>query len=240
MQHERNATADFHYDLWQLSFCSVAHLHAFEEGYAEEREDEDGSGAKIGSKEWLKAWKQAIIKKSSEEGFQDKAIRVTVSLISVAIMLIMLYGAIGLLSGQGVKQLPCETTRELARARCPPDAGWLRACPLVRLSCWFPSSWLVFPPSSCPPACPRAKSYIAAYMCVSLAACKPACSSIRVARTRRTMSERCAVPKLKSVRQQHVLVRMHRWLGWCQLRKRLRRMPRVTLPKWRCMCQRAQ
>lgn len=84
-------------------------------GYASDDEDEEGSRAKIGSKEWLKARKQAIIKKSTEEGFQDRAIRIVGSAIVFLVMIVMLYGAIGLLSGDGVKQLPCETIRKFAR-----------------------------------------------------------------------------------------------------------------------------
>jgi trimethylamine:corrinoid methyltransferase-like protein len=91
---------------------SVAHLRAFEEGDAGGDEDED-EVTKIGSKEWLAARKRHIIKKTSEEGFQDRAIRCIASAIAFVFMLLMLYGAIGLLSGDGVEQYPCETIRAL-------------------------------------------------------------------------------------------------------------------------------
>ena len=86
-----------------------------------EDEDEEENRAKIGSKEWLKARKRAIIRKSNEEGFQDRAIRIVGSAIVVIVMLVMLYGAIGLLSGDGVQQLPCETTRKFAHACFLPE-----------------------------------------------------------------------------------------------------------------------
>ena len=89
--------------------CSVAHLRAFEEGDAGGVGNDEGDVAKFGSKEWLKAQKLHLIKKANEEGFQDQAIRVTSSVIVVFFMVVMLYGAIGLLSGGGVDQLPCET-----------------------------------------------------------------------------------------------------------------------------------
>ena len=103
-------------------------------GTSGEGEDEEESRAKIGSKEWLKARKRAIIKKSSEEGFQDKAIRIVGSAIAVITMLVMLYGAIGLLSGDGVQQLPCETIREFAHARFLPEICMF----IVSLSCRLP------------------------------------------------------------------------------------------------------
>ena len=84
-------------------------------GFGDADEDDGSRGAQIGSKEWLKARKRAIIKKSTEEGFQDRAIRFLGSVIVVVVMLVMLYGSIGLLSGEGVEQLPCETTRKLMR-----------------------------------------------------------------------------------------------------------------------------
>ena len=110
--------------------CSIAHLTAYEEGYAEEGADV-GSNAKIGRKEWLQARKRAIIKKSSEEGFQDRAIRALGGLVSLGVMFVMLYGAIGLLSGDGVEQLPCETTRALGCQCFLPDAR-LPSCLPVR------------------------------------------------------------------------------------------------------------
>ena len=96
---------------------SVAHLRAFEEGSAGGDEDEDEATAKIGSKEWLAARKRHIIKKTSEEGFQDRAIRCIASAIAFVFMLLMVYGAIGLLSGDGVEQYPCETIRALEHMR---------------------------------------------------------------------------------------------------------------------------
>lgn len=98
-----------------LSLCSVAHLAAFEQGDVGDDEDERENASKVGSKDWLKAKKRHVIKKSQEEGFQDKLIRGIASLIAVIIMLVLLYGAIGLLSGDGVEQYPCETIRELSR-----------------------------------------------------------------------------------------------------------------------------
>lgn len=95
---------------------SIAHLRAYEMGFGGEDDEEEGSNAKIGSKEWFKARKRHIIKKTKEEGFQDRAIRLVGSLIVVILMMTMLYGAVGLLSGDGVDQLPCETIRKFACA----------------------------------------------------------------------------------------------------------------------------
>ena len=131
---ERIENCRFCSDARRLVLCSIAHLRAYEMGFGGEDDDDEGSNAKIGSKEWLKARRQHIIKKTKEEGFQDRAIRFVGSSIVVIVMLTMLYGAIGLLSGDGVDQLPCETIRKLARAylntvclrlSCKPVAGLL-------------------------------------------------------------------------------------------------------------------
>jgi|EP01043_Picozoa_sp_COSAG02_P057562 hypothetical protein len=118
-------------------------------GYSGEGEDEEESRAKIGSKEWLKARKRAIIKKSGEEGFQDRAIRIVGSSIAVITMLVMLYGAIGLLSGEGVQELPCETIRKFAHVCFLTEI----CMSIVSLSCRLP----VWPTCerlfSCRPSC---------------------------------------------------------------------------------------